>query len=204
MRMQSLSYNITVVLLTISSHIGAQSAIKIDTGESKINWTGKQPTGEHMGYVKLKEGHLLIEGNEVKGGSFVMDMSTITNTDIKDEGSNKKLVTHLKSPDFFDTQKFPTAKYVITDVSRINNGAQVQRKATHRIEGDLTMKGVTKKVSFDASINVLNGKFTANAPLFTINRTEWGVNYQSKSVIAGLRDEFIYDDITLTIELVSD
>jgi polyisoprenoid-binding protein YceI len=71
------------------------------------------------------------------------------------------------------------------------------------VDGDLTMKGITKKVSFDASINLLNGKFTASTPEFMINRTEWNVNFQSKSVIAGLKDQFIYDDITLSIELVS-
>jgi polyisoprenoid-binding protein YceI len=71
------------------------------------------------------------------------------------------------------------------------------------VDGDLTIKGITKKVSFDASINLLNGKFAANTLPFTINRTEWGVNYQSKSIVAGLKDQFIYDDITLEIELVS-
>ncbi|HEX2394908.1 MAG TPA: YceI family protein [Bacteroidales bacterium] len=203
MRRQLFNYTLSIVLLAISGCLYGQSA-KIDTEESKVNWTGKKPAGEHKGYVKIKEGQLLITNNEVQGGSFVMDMNSITNTDIKDEKGNNKLVTHLKSPDFFDVKKFPTAKFVITNVDRINNGARIERKATHRIEGDLTMKGVTKKVSFDASINILNGKFTANTPSFTVNRTEWGVNYQSKSVMAGLRDEFIYDDMTLAIELVSE
>lgn len=203
MKKQIFNFTLTIVLLAISVGLSGQS-VKIDTEESKIKWSGKKPTGEHTGHLNLKEGQLQITNNEVNGGSFVLDMNSITNTDIKDEKSNNKLVTHLKSPDFFDVQKFPTAKFVVTKVDRINNGARIERKATHRIEGDLTMKGVTKKVSFDASINVLNGKFTANTSPFTINRTEWGVNYQSKSIMAGLRDEFIYDDMTIAIELVSE
>lgn len=181
----------------------AQQSINLNKEESKINWTGKKPTGEHKGYVLLKEGRLLTENSEVTGGSFVMDMNSITNVDIKNDEGKNKLITHLKSNDFFDVQKFPTAKFEITNISKINNGAQQQRKATHSIEGDLTMKGVSRKVSFDASINVLNGKYTANTPDFTINRTEWGVNHQSKSIVAGLTDDFIHDDITLSIDLVS-
>lgn len=180
----------------------SQKRIKVDTEESKVNWMGKKPTGEHKGFVKLSSGELIFEGNEVKGGSFVMDMNSITDLDLQDEGTRNKLVSHLKSSDFFDVQKFPTSKFVITSVKK-HKITETNSRTTHRIEGDLTIKGITKKVSFNASINLLNGKFTATAPPFTINRTEWGVNYQSKSIFSGLVDQFIYDDITLNIDLVS-
>jgi polyisoprenoid-binding protein YceI len=206
MKKQVFSILITGILLFSTSWISAQGSlkrIKVDTDESKVTWMGKKPTGEHKGYVKLSEGELIFDETEVKGGSFVIDMSTITDTDIQDEDSRKKLVSHLKSSDFFDIQKFPTSKFVITSVKK-QKGAGTGLKTTHRVEGDLTVKGVTKKISFDASINLLNGKFTATTPPFTINRTEWGVNYQSKSIFSGLVDQFIYDDITLTIDLVSE
>jgi polyisoprenoid-binding protein YceI len=190
-------------MLMVSVTLSAQQSIKVDLSESKINWSGKSPTGEHKGFVKLSNGELNVDKGEIKGGSFSLDMTSITNTDITDEESNKKLVTHLKSNDFFDVQKFPTAKFVITKVTKQNNSSTGESKATHRVEGDLTIKGVTKRIGFDASINLLNGKFAASTPPFTINRTEWGVNYQSKSVIEGLKDQFIYDDITISIELVS-
>jgi polyisoprenoid-binding protein YceI len=109
----------------------------------------------------------------------------------------------LKSADFFDVAKYPSAKFVITKVSRVAGTNAGALKATHRIEGNLTMKGITKKVSFDASINLLNGKLVASTPSFTIDRTLWGVNYQSKSIFSELKDQFIYDDMTLSIELVS-
>ena len=190
-------------LLLVSVMLNAQQSLKVDASDSKVNWSGKSPTGEHLGYIKLTDGELIVDKGEIKGGKFNFDMNSITNTDISDAESRNKLVTHLKSVDFFDVQKFPTAKFVITKVSKLNNGSTGQLKATHRVEGDLTIKGITKKISFDASINLLNGKFAASAPAFIINRTEWGVNYQSKSIIAGLKDEFIYDDITVSIELVS-
>lgn len=205
MNKQVVSAMITLIFLISHSLLQAQEPqkrIKLNTEESKVNWMGKKPTGEHKGYVKLSSGELIFEGNEVKGGSFVMDMNSITDLDLQDEATRNKLVNHLKSADFFDVQKFPTSKFVITSVEKQKN-TETSPKTTHRIEGDLTVKGVTKKISFDASINLLNGKFTASTPPFTINRTEWGVNYQSKSIFSGLVDQFIYDDITLSIDLVS-
>lgn len=202
MKRYLIGFTLTLALLAVSDVLFGQS-VKVNTDESKINWIGRKPAGEHKGYVKLREGELLVENNELKGGSFVLDMKSIEDLDLKNESMKAKLLNHLKSDDFFDVQKYPTARYVITGVTRINNGEKEKRNATHRIDGNLTMKGVTKKVSFDASINMLNGKVAANTPSFKINRTDWGVNYQSKSIFSNLVDEFIHDDIELTIDLVS-
>jgi len=203
MKRQFFYYTAMTLLLLVPVSLNAQQSLKVNTEESKVNWIGKKPSGEHSGYIKLSGGELQVNDNELKGGTFTINMNTITNVDLKDEESNKKMVTHLRSGYFFDVQKFPTAKYTITSVSKLKNKDSEPKKATHRIEGDLTIKGITKKVSFDASVNVLNGKFAASTPQFTINRTEWGVNYQSKSVTSGLKDQFIYDDITLSIDLIS-
>jgi polyisoprenoid-binding protein YceI len=204
MNKELLKYTIISLLLLLSVSMTAQESIKVNTRESLINWMGKKPVREHKGTVRLSGGELTVNKNEVTGGSFTIDMPTITDIDLKDPNDKNKLESHLKSADFFDVGKFPTAKFVITRITK-NTGTAGNKdlKTTHRVEGDLTMKGVTKKISFDASINFLNGKFTASTPEFTINRTEWGVNYQSKSVMSGIVDQFIYDDITLSIELVS-
>lgn len=194
-----------LLMLMASASLFAQQTIKVDTKESFVRWMGKKPTREHTGFVKLSDGELQVDNNTIKGGSFTLDMNTITNVDLKDQGSNQKLVNHLKSADFFNVEQYPTAKFVITTVTNKNHSGSSEddKKTTHRIEGDLTIKGITKKVSFDASINILNGKFAASTQPFTINRTDWDVNYQSKSIIAGLKDEFIFDDITIDLELVS-
>ncbi len=182
-----------------------EKKVTADLSESKVNWTGKKPAGEHHGYVKLSGGEILLDKNEITGGSFTIDLNTIANTDQVDESFRGKLIGHLKSQDFFDVAKHPTAKFVITRIERIPNhqSGTESRKATHRIEGNLTMKGITKKISFDASINLLNGKLTASSVPFAIDRTQWGVNYQSKRIFPSLKDEFIYDDIILKIDLVS-
>ena len=130
-------------------------------------------------------------------------MNSIVNLDLKDEGMNSRLVGHLKSADFFDVEKYPTASFVITKVSRLKSTSTGAAKMTHRIEGNLTMKGITKPVTFDASVNVTGGKLSATTESFVINRTLWNVNYQSKSIFAGLKDQFINDDITLSVKLAS-
>jgi polyisoprenoid-binding protein YceI len=177
--------------------------LAVNTSESKVNWTGNKPGGEHTGYVKLSEGEIVVQKNEVVGGSFIIDLNTIINVDLKNEGMNSRLVGHLKSPDFFDVAQYPVARFDMTKVSRISGAKEGEAKATHRIEGNLTMKGITKKVEFNASINLLNGKLVANTEQFIINRTLWGVNYESKSIFAELKDKFIKDDIGLSIELVT-
>lgn len=211
MNMKRISYGMAAPLLLFSvstnallaQNQNASNKFAVNTADSKVNWIGKRPTGEHSGYVKLSSGEILMKKKEIKGGSFVIDLNTITNTDLKDEGMKGKLVGHLKSPDFFDVAKYPTARFVITKVTKAPGTTAGAPKATHTIEGDLTIKGITKKIRFDASINELNGKVTASTALFTIDRTLWGVNYQSKSVFAELKDQFIYDDMTLSIDLVT-
>lgn len=188
---------------TVSAHAETPEKLTVNTADSKVNWIGKKPGGEHNGYVKISNGEILMQKNEIKGGSFVIDLNSITVLDIKDEGMNGRLVGHLKSADFFEVEKYPTARFVITQVSKLNSQSAATAKATHRIEGNLTIKGVTKKIAFNASVNVRNGKVIASTQPFAINRTLWGVNYQSKSIFANLKDQFIDDDMILSVELVS-
>ena len=178
--------------------------LKVSTSESKVNWMGKKPATEHKGFVKLSDGELLIENNEIKGGSFTIDLNTITDIDLKNGDQNRKLTSQLKSADFFDVKNYPTAKFVITAISKPSGTLAQQRKATHTIEGNLTIKGKTNKISFDASINLFNGRFTASTFPFTVDRNLWGINNQSKKVGSGLKDQIVEDDVTFSAELVSE
>ena len=65
------------------------------------------------------------------------------------------------------------------------------------------MKGVTKEVGFKANITVTDGQVVVTTPQFTIDRTQWGVNYNSKSVFDNLGDNFINDEIGLRINLTA-
>ncbi len=213
--MKSIRTNLMMIVLTvfatvisgttISAQNKAGNTLAVNLSESSIYWTGKKPAGEHTGTVKLTSGELKLEKGEVKSGTFVIDLNSIANTDIADAGMKEKLIGHLKSPDFFDVAKYPTATFTITRVGRLKaaENAKGDIKATHLVEGNLTMKGVTHKVQFNATISTLNGTLTASSLPFVIDRTKWGVNYQSKSVFSELKDQFINDEITLKIELLA-
>jgi len=206
--------NISLLVLFISVAAGgtipeqrpsSPGKLEINLEDSRVSWTGTKPTGEHHGYVKISNGELVLENNEIRSGSFNLDMNSISNTDLTDETSRAKLIKHLKSDDFFAAEKYPTARFVITKVTRLPVSRQSTGdiKATHKIEGDLTIKDITRRIEFDASVNILKGRLTATSLPFIINRTKWGVNYQSKSITAGLKDQFILDEISLKVDLVT-
>jgi polyisoprenoid-binding protein YceI len=171
------------------------STMSVNVSESKVVWLGKKVTGEHTGNINLKSGDLVINDGKLSGGSFVVDMNSITNSDIENEEYNGKLVGHLKSDDFFGVEKFPTAKFVIKDV-------KMQTATKYHIKGDMTIKGITHAVEFPAEISVLEDKAVASASI-TIDRSKYDVKYGSGSFFDNLGDKMIYDDFTLSITLVA-
>lgn len=172
-----------------------KSTMSVNSEESKVMWIGKKVTGEHSGFIKMENGDLQFNGDVLTGGSFEIDMKSITNTDIKDEGTNQKLVGHLKSDDFFGVEKFPKATFVIT-------GAEAKKAGKYHIKGNITIKGITKEVEFPAQVTLLGDKATATATL-TLDRSEFNVRYGSGSFFDNLGDKVIYDDFTLDITLVA-
>ncbi len=171
--------------------------VAVDKDASTISWTGEKITGDtHVGTIAISEGSLEMKKNKLTGGSFVIDMSSIVNTDVEDTKYNKKLVDHLKSDDFFAAEKHPTAKFVITDVKAKKDG-------THSITGDLTIRDKTKPISFDADVMQEDGVTVAKAEDVTFNRAEFDVKYNSGSFfsVKKLGDKLIKDEIVLDIVL---
>lgn len=167
---------------------------------SVIHWKGSKPTGEHTGTISLLQGGVFeVNNNELVGGKFVIDMNSIKNLDLEDAEMNVKLVGHLKSADFFMVDSFPTAEFLITKVEALNGDADF----THTIVGNLTLKGITKSISFKAKVWFEHENVYATSEEFAIDRTQWGVNYGSKSIFKELADKFINDQIVLKLEVKS-
>lgn len=95
----------------------ADKTLTVDTKTSKVTWGAKKVTGTHAGDVPLTSGSLIVDGDKLKGGTFVFDVKNLTVTDVKDAEMNGKLTGHLKSPDFFSVEAHPQAKFVITTVT---------------------------------------------------------------------------------------
>lgn len=167
----------------------------VDTQSSNIVWTGYKVTGKHTGTVKIQKGNLSMDNGVLTGGSFTVDLNSITCTDMEGEYA-AKLVGHLKSDDFLGVNNSPNATFVIT------KAIPQDTKGNYKILGNLTIKGITKEVKFFANLAESNGMVNA-AGKITIDRSEFNMRYGSGSFFDGLGDKTIYDEFDLQVSLVA-
>jgi polyisoprenoid-binding protein YceI len=160
----------------------------VKTSASTVTWKAYKVTGSHTGTVALKSGALLFEGDQLSGGEFTVDMTSLISTDLEGEYKGK-LEGHLKSDDFFGVEKHPNSKLVFTNVSSTG-------KNSYEVTGDLTIKGITKPVTFDVSI--YGSKATAT---MKVDRAQYDVRYGSGSFFENLGDKTIYDEFDLVVDL---
>ena len=172
-----------------------ESSFKVDVQKSNIAWNGKKVAGQHSGNIKLTGGTLNLNDGKLSNGSFNINMNSITCTDLQGEWADK-LVGHLKADDFFGVEKFPTSSFVITKVSPASAG-------TVNISGNLTIKGITKAISFPASMSVSGNTLTASAKGVKVDRTKYDIRYGSKSFFDSIGDKAIDDEFTIDINLVA-
>lgn len=178
------------------------TAYKIDSTQF-VSFIGTKPVGQHHGNFNISEGQIFVQnGVEVKGGKLTLDITSLKITD-KDTNGVAKLSGHLASADFFEVDKFPTATFEITDIKPFNadssKPAIVLDGATHTVSGNLTMKGVTKNVTFPAIITVTDNVATAQAN-FNINRTDWGLVYGNDK---SLGDKFIRPEVNVSFSITA-
>ena len=190
------TYILSISIITLFSFNSHVNKVNANKNNSSVIWTGSKPTGSHTGNVTLKDGYLSFDHGNLVGGEFTIDMTSITCSDIESEKKNKYLVDHLKDEDFFDVNKFPEAKLVVNRVKNLE-GSQFEMK------GNMTIKGITNPVTFNADIKINRNSYTAIAKII-IDRTKWGVEYKSGNIFKDLGDKIIYDDMEFDIFLVSE
>lgn len=171
-----------------------------DAANSSIDWAGSKPAGTHTGTVNITSGEFVMGAEGIKGGEFVIDMNSITVTDL--EGDQKaNLEAHLKGnaegkeDHFFNVAEFPTASFEVTGMTSEGDKTMM--------EGNLTIKGTTKNIAFPVTVTENGDMIEVSSETFAIDRTEWGVNYGSKSIFGDLGDKFINDNIELTIKVAA-
>jgi len=172
----------------------ADVTYKADASATTITWTGKKVTGQHTGLVKLSKGTLVSDGKSFKSGSFDIDVTSITTTDLTGEYADK-LIGHLKSEDFFSVAKNPISTLVITSFT-LKSGNDYEAK------GKLTIKGITSDITFPATIKTDGNTVTADA-VITVDRTKYDIKYGSKKFFESIGDKAIYDDFELAVKLVA-
>ncbi|TDS11632.1 YceI-like domain-containing protein [Maribacter caenipelagi] len=166
---------------------GEKKEIKVS--ESTVTWKGYKVTGAHNGSINLKSGHLEMNGKKLTGGEFVVDMTSITVTDLEAGQGKEKLEGHLQSADFFGVESNPTSKLVFTTVKAMNDNS-------YTVTGDLTIKGITKPVTL--VVSMFENKATATVK---VDRTKYDIKYGSGSFFDNLGDKAIYDDFDLVVDL---
>lgn len=186
--MKTNSYVLTMIILLSAGAIFAQKA-EVNTQKSSIEWVGKKIASQHNGNILLKSGTLEFKDGEIVGGNFVVDMKSITNSDLK-EGSKERLEGHLKSDDFFGVETFPVSEFVVTKSSKFNEGSAT-------LTGELTIKGNTESISFE--VERAGNEYAARVE---IDRSKFDVRYGSDSFFDNLGDKAIMDIFTLNIKLV--
>ncbi|MBA5246669.1 YceI family protein [Marnyiella aurantia] len=150
----------------------------IDTMNSRIEWKGfkvlKSENTSHFGTIKFETGDVTVKDGQLESGKFVADMTSLDNVDLQSDAEQKaKLEGHLKSGDFFEVEKFPTASYEITKVSPLAEGDY-----NTLLEGNLTIKGITKPVKFNANVAVSQGEVSIATEPTDIMREDYGVKFQ--------------------------
>ena len=178
----------------------AAVAYAVDTDASIINWEGYKPGKYgHNGIMKLKNGSFAVKDGKVESGSFVINVASLECTDLADNPDKKmKLEGHLKAGDFFEVEKYPSGKFVMSSIAPLEGNPA----ANSTVTGNLILKDITKSIEIPANITVSEGSVSVKTPEFTINRTEWGINYSS-GVIGTVKDQLIADDVKLSIDLVA-
>lgn len=173
----------------------ATEKFEVDTNASALVWKAKKVTGEHTGTVKLSGGDLTTEGKTINGGTFDIDLTSLTVTDISNPEANAKLTGHLKSDDFFSVEKYPKASFVLSS-------ATVKSGNDYLVKGKLTIKGITRDIDFPAVIVRDAKKITATAKII-VDRTKYDIRYRSPNFFENLGDKAIDDEFALDLSLVA-
>ena len=178
--------------ISATTHV---DTVPVDSEKSIVKWKGSKISESHEGVVSIQKGVLVIDHGVLRGGQFAIDMNTITTTDIESERGKKRLDAHLRNDDFFSVDEYPLSVITITNAKKKSNNK-------YTITADLTIKGITNPIVFDADVLINGVNFTANAKI-KIDRTKWNIRYGSGSFFEDLGDRMILDDIEFDINLVS-
>ncbi len=162
----------------------AAATVYILAADSTVGFEGSKITGVHEGGFKSFEGKISVTGDTPEGASVEV---TIDTTSLWSD--NDRLTGHLKGPDFFDVETYPTSTFTSTAIAANDDG-------TYTLTGNLDLHGVTKQISFPASIELTESGFSATAE-FAVKRFDFKIEYPGKP------DDLIRDDVLIKLDLRS-
>jgi polyisoprenoid-binding protein YceI len=170
---------------------GGVSVLAVNTTSSTIGWKAEKPTGTHTGTVRISSGDLVMHCGQLYSGTIALDMSSVTVDDLS-SSDKQKLENNLRSDYFFDTSKFPEAQLEITSVN--HNSEKTFHFVT--ILANLTMRGITKQITFTADVSKSTLNDFAGEANIVINRRDWNIATSNL-----MYDKLIYKDVSLHVTL---
>ena len=174
---------------------------EIDPDESRAEWMGRNLLNKHDGRIAFKAGRLQFVQGELTGGEFVLDMNSITCRDLAGDPMHDVLIAHLRSDDFFDVERYPEARFVITSTERILNATPGAPNLI--VRGDLTLKETTRPVEFLTTAGLTSEGKPAAQCVFAIDRTLWNVLYGSGKYFRRLGGHLVNDQIETQLRIVT-
>ena len=174
----------------IKLNAGDYNAIE---GSSEVLWECEWLGGaRHDGSVQLVSGSIDISETSNVNGRFIVDLNSMKCFDLTNEGTNKKLIGHLKSDDFFDVANYPEAVLDLISGKNISGNE-------FEFSGNLTIKGRSHPIIFTGPVIENNLSYDTNLRLI-FDRSKYDVRYRSASLFSDLGDRIIADDVKLTVK----
>lgn len=182
---------------TISvTEVSTEGAVTFNVVDGVVYWSGQPAFGNpHNGTIRVSGGKLMVNQDQLISGTVTIDMQSITVTDLADGGEQRDLEGHLKHPDFFDAIKYPIGEFKFDEVLPSN-----LPDFNWVISGSLTLKGKSNPVNIPVKISINGDELVAQSPTFSINRTQWGINFRS-GLLGTAKDKIIQDVIILSLKL---
>lgn len=178
---------------------------KADKKQSNIVWSGSKKfvDSSHTGTVNLKSGQIMFHDEKPVKGDFVVDMTTLTNSDLESDEYKQKLEGHLKSEDFFKVEEFQTASFTFNKVKDLGNGM-------YEFSGEMEIRGIKKPKTITAKLDKKGNLITTETSI-KIDRTEFGVEYNSEKsggnfftrMFKGGKDKIINNEMEVKVKLVA-
>lgn len=171
----------------------------VDVETSLVRWTGRNLLNHHHGTIKLAGGRIELLHGDLKAACFTIDMNSIVCEDLDDPDYNAMLIRHLRDDDFFAVDRFPAAEFVCERAEPLS--ACTEGTPNYTLHGFMTLRGVTKPLSFPAVIAVADADHLAGQAQFEIDRTQFGSHYGSGRLFAFLGRHVVNDHVHLHVKL---
>ena len=178
-------------------------AYTVDAALSVIRWTGRNLFNHHSGTVRLREGEIRVRQGELGSGRFTIDMATIACEDLGDPALNAMLLAHLRTGDFFDVERHPTAEFVAESAERI--ATCTDGTPNFVLRGTFTLRGVSRPLEFPVLIAAKDeGRHLTGQGVLEIDRTEYGSQYGSGKLFRFLGQHVVNDLVHLHVKVVAE